>query len=128
MHFEKKRALRLSARKCRISPKRKIIKTKKLTILFLGFLMAVSFSVSAADSEAKLTIMGLEGRIDALEKRVVALEKHLMETEIETESNQGTKRVENVNTDRLTMRQKNALDSANNYLETMPFSYEGLID
>lgn len=105
---------------------------KKLTILFLGFLMAVSFSMSALASEPEPTIKELEERIDALEKRVAALEKLLMETEIETEtetkSNQGTKRVENVNTDSLTMGQKNALDSADNYLEIMPFSYDGLID
>ena len=63
-----------------------------------------------------------------MEKRVAALERLLLVTEEETERNLGTQSTENVNADDLTMGQKNALDSANNYLETMPFSYEGLID
>ncbi len=101
---------------------------KKLPILFLSILIAVSFSISAAASESEPTLKELKEQIDALEKRVAALEKLLMATEAETENDQSMQSTENVSADSLTMGQKNALDAAENYLEIMPFSHDGLID
>ena len=101
---------------------------KRLMILFLSFLVAVSFPIFVIASESEPTIKELKEQIEALEKRVAALEKLLMVDEAETENDQSTQSAENVSADSLTMGQKNALDAANNYLEIMPFSHEGLID
>ena len=89
--------------------------------------MAGFLAISVTASESEPIIEELEERIDDLEK-IALLEKLLMVTEDETESSQSMQSTEDVSVDSLKIDQKNALDSANNYLEIMPLSYNGLID
>ncbi len=104
---------------------------KRLWAILLTTVMVISGSTSVFASDLETKVQELENKVVELEEKVDYFESILeklglleaVEESVETESVDSA-----ANIAEMTMGQKNALQSAQQYLSFMAFSYDGLID
>ena len=107
---------------------------KRALVTILTTVMVISGSTSVFASDLDTKVQELENKVIELEAKVdyfeSILEKlGLLEEVAETEENVETESMNSVAvTGEMTMGQKNALQSAQQYLSIMAFSHDGLMD